>query len=142
MKCVNARAATATREGRDSTGAGGSRIGRFLEVNGTLVVVLAVFALLLLVDARNELVTDGWMALLSGREVVRHGLPGHEHLTIWASGRRWVDQQWLAQVAIYGVERLGGLRLLMIVHALVSSAALAAAAVLARRLGASARAAT
>ena len=57
------------------------------------------------------------MALLSGRVVAQHGLPSHDTLTVWAHGRTWVDQQWLAQLALYGLERLGGLPLVLLVHA-------------------------
>jgi hypothetical protein len=63
-------------------------------------------------------------------------------LTVWAHGRRWVDQQWLAQLTLYGLQRLGGLRLVMLVHAAFAAGGLAAAAVLTRRLGATARSAT
>jgi len=96
----------------------GARIARVLEENGTLVVVLTVFAILLVVDLRHELVADGWMALLSGREVAQHGLPSHDALTVWADGKRWVDQQWFAQLTLYELDRLGGIRLVMLVHAL------------------------
>jgi len=117
-------------------------LGRILEENGTLVVVVAAFVIALLADLRNALVADGWMALLSGREVAQHGLPSHEVLTIWAHGHHWVDQQWLAQLALYGLERLGGIPLVMLVHTVLVGGALAGAALLARRLGASARSVT
>jgi len=120
----------------------GARIARVLEENGTLVVVLTVFAILLVVDLRHERVADGWMALLSGREVAQHGLPSHDALTVWADGKRWVDQQWLAQLTLYELDRLGGIRLVMLVHALLSSSALVVVAAAARRFGASARSIT
>jgi hypothetical protein len=118
-----------------------ARLAAFLEENGTLVVVLAAFAVALAADLRNLLVTDGWMALLSGREVAA-GLPRHETLTIWAHGRDWIDQQWLAQVSLYGLDRLGGIRLVMLTHVFLATAGLAAATVLSRRLGGSARSVT
>ena len=118
------------------------RAAAILEENGTLVVIVAAFAAALVADVRHELVADGWMALLSGREIVSHGLPSHDVLTVWAHGRRWVDQQWLAQLLLYGLERLGGIRLVMLVHAFVASGALVTAATLARRLGGSARSVT
>jgi hypothetical protein len=119
-----------------------ARLASLLEENGTLVIVLAAFATLLVTQLRGSLAPDGWMALLSGREIVQHGLPSHETLTVWAHGRRWVDQQWLAQLVLYGLQRLGGLRLVMLVHAVLAIGGLAGAAVLARRLGASARSVT
>src|SRR2546423_2982441 len=116
-----------------------TRVSHFLEENGTLVVVLGAFAIAMLAYLRSGLVADGWMALVSGREIAGHGLPSHETLTVWAHGRRWVDQQWLAQGLLYGLWRVGGLQLALFVHAAPSGGAFAAAAVLARRLGASAR---
>jgi hypothetical protein len=117
-------------------------LGRVLEENGTVVLVVAAFAAVLITHLRNALAADGWMALLSGRVVAQHGLPSHEAITIWAHGRDWIDQQWLAQLALYGLDRLGGLQLVLLVHAALVTAGLAAAAVLARRLGGSARSTT
>lgn len=51
---------------------------------------------------------DTWVGLVTGREVAAHGLPSVERLTLLAQGRRWVDQQWLGQLALYGVDRIGG----------------------------------
>lgn len=117
-------------------------LARLLEENGTLVLVVAAFAAVMITHLKNALAADGWMALLSGRVVAQHGLPSHEAITIWAHGRHWIDQQWLAQLALYGLDRLGGLQLVLLVHALLVTAGLAAAAVLARRIGGSARSAT
>jgi hypothetical protein len=119
-----------------------ARIGRILEEDGTVVVVLAASAAVLIAHLRTALAPDGWMALLSGRIVAQHGLPSHDTLTIWAHGRTWVDQQWLAQLVLYELERLGGLRLVLLFHAVLVILGLAGAAVLARRLGGSARSTT
>jgi hypothetical protein len=118
-----------------------ARVSAALEENGTLVLVVAAFAAVLITHLRTALAADGWMALLSGR-VVAHGLPSHDTLTIWAHGHQWVDQQWLAQLTLYGLDRLGGLQLVLLAHAAIVTAGLAGAAVLARRLGGSARSAT
>ena len=115
---------------------------RGLEENGTLVVVVAAFAAVLITHLRSALAVDGWMALLSGRIVTQHGLPSHDTLTVWAHGRPWIDQQWLAQVILYELERLGGLPLVLLVHAALVTGAFAGAALLARRLGGSARSTT
>src|SRR5207248_1015257 len=110
-------------------------------LNGTLVMVVATFAIVMLVSVRTGLVVDGWMALVSGREIAQHGVPTHDALTVWAHGRRWVDQQWLAQLLIYWLARAGGFKLALLVHAGRGVGALAAAATAARRLRGSARAA-
>lgn len=70
---------------------------------------LAVVAVIALIAAPGMLVSDTWLALVAGREIVQHGLPSHDHLTVLANGRRWVDQQWLGQLAFYGAWRLWGL---------------------------------
>jgi hypothetical protein len=118
------------------------RLAHFLEENGTLVIIVGAFALVLLTRLPKGLASDSWMALVSGREIVRHGLPSHDALTVWAHGRRWVDQQWFAQLLFYGLWRVGGLKLALLVHVALSVGALAGAAALARRLGASARSTT
>ena len=115
---------------------------RLLEENGTLVLVVAAFAAALVTHLRSALAADGWMALLSGRVVAEHGLPSHDLLTVWAHGRTWVDQQWLAQFFLYELERVGGLRLVLLVHAALVIGGLAGAAALARHLGGSSRSAT
>jgi hypothetical protein len=119
-----------------------ARVGRVLEEDGTVVVVVAAFAAVLITHLRTALAADGWMALLSGRVVAQHGLPSHDTLTIWAQGRNWVDQQWLAQYVLYELDRLGGLQFVLLVHALLVTLGLGGAAVLARRLGGSARSVT
>ena len=119
-----------------------ARISEGLEESGILVVAVSAFAIVLITQLRTALAADGWMALLSGRVVAQHGLPSHDTLTIWAHGHDWVDQQWLAQLVLYGLDRLGGLPLVLLVHAFLVSGALGGAAALARRLGGSARSAT
>ncbi len=119
-----------------------ARVTGMLEENGTLVLVVAAFAATLITHLRTALAADGWMALLSGRVVAQHGLPSYDTLTIWAHGHRWVDQQWFAQLVLYELERLGGLNLVLLVHAALVTLGLGGAAVLARRLGGSARSAT
>lgn len=118
------------------------RVAGLLEENGTVVMVVAAFAAVLITHLRTALAADGWMALLSGRVVAQHGLPSHDTLMVWSHGRQWVDQQWLAQLGLYGLDRLGGLALVLLVHVGLVTLGLAAAAVLARRLGGSARSVT
>jgi hypothetical protein len=119
-----------------------SRVGAFLEENGLLVIVLGAFAIVLVVALHKELVVDGWMALVSGRFIVQHGLPTHDTLTIWAHGHRWIDQQWLAQLTLYGLWRAGGVKLVLLVHAIFVTSGIVAAGLLGRRLGGTARSVT
>jgi hypothetical protein len=113
------------------------RLPARLEANGLSLAAVGFFALLVAVTARQQLVQDSWLTLLSGREIVRHGLPHRDALFMWTSGREWIDQQWLSHVAYYGLERLGGMRLVLLGHlvCIVGAAAIVVAA--ARRRGAS-----
>jgi hypothetical protein len=102
---------------------------------GLLVLLASGYGAVLLALAGRLVSTDSWYALVGGRVIAQHGLPSHNTLTLWAHGARWIDQQWLAQLTIYGLDRVGGLRLAVIVHILLLVAAFAGAIVLARRRG-------
>jgi hypothetical protein len=82
-----------------------------------LVATLALIAVFLLVATPGFIVTDTWLALMAGREVAQHGIPFHEHLTVLAAGRRWVDQQWLGQLLLYGIALVGGVKAVVLVGA-------------------------
>src|SRR3954464_13175358 len=112
------------------------RGGAFLEENGLVVIVLGAFAIVLVLALRKDLVIDGWMALVSGRWIAHHGLPTHDVLTVWTHGRRWGDQQWLPPISLYGVWRVGGVKLVLLIHALFVMSGLVGAALIARSHGA------
>jgi hypothetical protein len=106
---------------------------------GELVPVLAPAALLAIVlvaIGRQIVVPDTWVGLVSGREIAGHGLPHVEHLTVIGQGRHWVDQQWLAQLAMYGLSRVGGVGLTVAVCVLAVVAAFGFAARAAQERGA------
>ena len=85
-------------------------IRRIAEEEVVLVALLSTFAVIfVLVFPPTLLVADSWLTLSAGRELVEHGLPHHEHLTVLALGRTWTDQQWGAQLLFYGAHALGGL---------------------------------
>jgi len=120
----------------------GRGVAGFLDENGLLVMALTAFAIVVVIGLRTDLVVDGWLALAAGRWIAQHGLPSRDTLTVLAHGRRWIDQQWLAQLALYGLWRLGGVKLVLLVHALLVSGGLAGAAAIARARGATARSVT
>ncbi len=76
---------------------------------------------------------------MAGREVVEHGLPTTETLTLLGAGATWTDQQWLAQVLVYGVHELAGLRAVVVLDVLLVVAALGLALGAARSTGATSR---
>jgi hypothetical protein len=106
---------------------------------GPWLTVAAPVALLILGLAAFSpaLVTqDFWLALVSGREVAQHGLPHADHLTVMASGRHWVDQQWLGQLVLYEAERIGGVGAAAALCLSAIASALAIAGLVAHRRGA------
>jgi hypothetical protein len=112
-----------------------------LERNALMVLVFAVLgSALFAAFLPDTFVADTWMTLVAGREVVEHGLPRRETLTAFGLGSRWTDQQWLAQIVLYGAERLGGLGLVAVLSAFCVFAAYAIAGAAARLRGGSLRA--
>jgi hypothetical protein len=107
-----------------------------------LAVAVAGVGLLVLIGVRYAFRQDAWLALAAGREVWHHGIPHHDVMTALTAGREWIDQQWLAQLTLYGIFRVGGLALVALTYAALVVGSLAAAVVLGGRLGASARAQT
>src|SRR5262245_2203801 len=117
------------------------RFRRILEEEYILFVLLAGFGLIfLLIFPPALIVNDSWLNLAAGREVVHHGLPRHDELTVYGLGATWTDQQWLAQVFMYAVYSLGGFALLSIATCVSVVGAFSIAAAAARSLGAGARA--
>jgi hypothetical protein len=118
-----------------------ARIRRIAEEEFVLAVLLAVFAIVYLtVFPPTLLVADSWLTLAAGREVVEHGLPSHDELTVLGLGRPWTDQQWGAQLLAYGSYALGGYSLLAVLTAAFAVGAFVIGAAGARSLGAGPRA--
>jgi hypothetical protein len=88
-----------------------------------VALVLGGLALLLYAAGSATIVQDSWSTLVAGREIARSGLPSVDHLTVLGSGHRWTDQQWLAQLVLYGIEAAGGLKAVVLAGA--AAAALA-----------------
>jgi hypothetical protein len=116
-----------------------TRLSGWLDREGLLVLVVAGFAGIAAAVSKVLVATDTWYALVSGRLITQHGLPFHNQLTLWAHGTRWVDQQWLAQLGLYGLDRAGGIRAAIVVHVLFVAVTFAVMVVLARRSGADPR---
>ena len=73
------------------------------------LAALALVAIYVVISTPDAIVQDTWLALTSGREIVQHGLPHVDHLTILGAGRHWIDQQWLGQLILYGLAAAGGM---------------------------------
>jgi hypothetical protein len=116
------------------------RIARALDraiPNPLLAIPPLMLALGLLALAPLRINGDTWFGLVAGRDIVEHGLPHSDRLMSLTAGRQWQDQQWLAHLTSYGLDRLGGLPLLSFVDICCLVAALCIAIQAARSLGGS-----
>lgn len=104
-----------------------------------ILLVSLVGIVLLSVFGPSLVVGDTWLTLMAGREVVEHGLPSSETITLLGQGATWTDQQWLAQVVFYGAHGLAGMRAVVLLDVLLVLLALALATATARTSGASSR---
>jgi hypothetical protein len=109
-------------------------------VDALLAVALMGLAAALLALLPSAFSVDSWLALVTGREVWNGGVPRHEVLTVMSHGITWIDQQWLAQLTMYAIYRVGGLGLVGVANAALFTLGAGGAVVAARRLGASPRA--
>ncbi len=120
----------------------GGRIARIADrISGEALLfpVVGLYLIAIFGALPQQLLSDSWYAVLGGHEIVHHGLPAGDALTIWTHGQQWVDQQWLGQLFFYGLYAGGGIKLALFGHAAAASAAFALAIVFARRHGGSVR---
>jgi len=114
--------------------------GRILETSPFPILLVSLVGIVLLsVFGPSLVVGDTWLTLMAGREVVEHGLPSTETITLLGQGATWTDQQWLAQVVFYGAHGLAGMRAVVLLDVLLVLLALAFATATARTSGASSR---
>src|SRR5436309_3349788 len=139
------RGALGLRRGDDFRLSWEGRLGALaarLEHEAFIIVLFCIYLVGITQSMPGQIASDTWMTLAYGREVAQHGLPSHDALTVWAHGRTWIDQQWLGQLAFYGVFVLGGIRAAFALHVLCLAGALGLALVAARRHGGSTRSVT
>jgi hypothetical protein len=102
--------------------------------------MVATYGVALLVVSARSAPPDTWLGIVAGREIFQHGLPQTDSLTVLGAGRDWIDQQWLAHAAFYGLFELGGMTLILFVNAALGVLSVAAAMLVAAGRGASVRA--
>jgi len=112
--------------------------GRLAEDGLVVVAIVGVVGALAAAFPRM-VVPDTWLALVDGRLVAHHGLPRTDSIGVLTHGVRWVDQQWLAHLTLYGLATAGGVKLVLATAALVDLLAISLAAIAARKSGASPR---
>lgn len=70
--------------------------------------------------------TDLWQHLARGRQIVREGaIVSVDRFTFTVPGREMRDNNWLSQLAYYGLHRAGGLELIQLLNSIVLAATLA-----------------
>jgi hypothetical protein len=121
---------------RSTTPAIWRAIGRAIP-NPVLALPVLLLAVGLLLEAPARISGDTWFDLVSGRDILQHGLPHSDRLMAFTAGRRWEDQQWLAHLADYGLYALGGLPLVALTDVACLIGTLLIAMTAARRLGGS-----
>ena len=63
---------------------------------------------------------DFWWHLATGRMIVTEGsIPTHDTFSFTQAGQPFFNQSWLAQVLMYGLHRLAGVELVLLVHSLI-----------------------
>jgi hypothetical protein len=96
-------------------------IGRLEHALPALVVALTAVLALRRLDN-----TDTWWHLAAGRWIVTHGsVPSNDPLSWTVRDHAWINVQWLFDVLMYGLYRLGGPSLTVIASATTYSAAVA-----------------
>jgi len=108
----------------------------WLESRALFVAAVAAVLVESFAGIPTHLAQDGWLALVAGRIIAQHGIPTHDYLTVMAYGVRWTDQQWLAQLSIYGLQRLGGLALFCVFYVFLTGLSFGLGIAASRHLGA------
>lgn len=107
----------------------------WLQANALFVAGIAAIGVISLVAIPVHLNQDGWLALIAGRFIANHGIPQHDTLNVLTHGVRWVDQQWLAQLLMYELSRVGGLALCSLAYVGLSLAGISMAIAASLSLG-------
>lgn len=97
-------------------------------------IVVAIYCIGIIVVSHRALEYDMWFNLKSGEIFSQKGIIGYDVFSHAASGRTWYPSQWLFQLAMYGVTRVGGTALVSWVIAAFTSFVSAVFIVIARRV--------
>jgi hypothetical protein len=100
-----------------------------------VVAGLVAVAAAVLLYANRELAGDLFWLLAAGRYVDAHGAGAHDPFLTIAHGGHWYNQQWLSEWLLFQVQRLGGVKLVSFVYALLLAGTLAPLAWGCRRRG-------
>jgi hypothetical protein len=127
---------TVTRADDELDASGLKRLTNWIEARAMFIIAVSLVLVISLMGIPTHLTQDGWLGLIGGRVVAAHGIPMHDYFAVMTHGDRWVDQQWLAQLVMYELTRIGGLQLLTVLYVLITVIAFGGAVAAARDLGA------
>jgi MFS family permease len=85
----------------------------------------ALFVMLFARAAQAPAQNDTWWHLRSGQDIWRGVLPTVERWSFTAHGRAWPDHEWLSEAIFYPLHRMGGMPLLALLVACVTTATFA-----------------
>ncbi len=95
--------------------AGAVEAKRWWRLDARQVLVIALFVALLTMSAREIVDRDFWWHLATGRYIVETGsIPRHDVFSYTATDHKWITHEWLTQVIMIGLYRLGGLTALLL----------------------------
>ena len=101
------------------------------------ILLVALWACAVILRFESAVSGDTWFCLFFGRDILEHGLPHTNDVTVVAAGTWWIDAQWLAHVTWNRLFAAGGFPLCMVLEGFLEGLGLAIAAHAARNTGAS-----
>jgi len=79
------------------------------------VLALALFIALFAMSARQITDPDFWWHLKTGQYIVQtQSIPHHDVFSFTVTDHKWITHEWLTQVLMFGLYRLGGLSALLL----------------------------
>ncbi len=89
-----------------------------------LVFVAVLFITLFTISTREVVDPDFWWHLRTGQYIAEtHSIPRTDPFSYISQGKEWVTHEWLSELLLYGIYRVGGLGLLSVVFGLIITAA-------------------
>jgi len=88
---------------------------RWWRLDARQVLVIALFVALFAMSAREIVDPDFWWHLATGRYIVEtRSIPRHDVFSYTATDHKWITHEWLTQVIMIALYRLGGLTALLL----------------------------